>query len=106
MAQLPGGLDDMVGAPHMSFGKQPAMRVEGQFAAQLDPSAADEITYFAGLAKAHRLELQHHDVGEAVVDLGKIDIGVPDAGHREGLGRREADPIVKGSRREGMSSAG
>ena len=44
------------------------------------------------LAEAEILELAHDDVGEAVVDLGDVDIVVRHAGHGESFGRGLGEP--------------
>src|SRR5690242_3805744 len=105
VAQLAGSLDDMIGAPDMGFGQEAAVSIERQFAAQFEPPTAHEVLYLASLAKAHCLDLQHYDISEAVIHFHEIDIFMPDAGHRERLGRGEAEPNHKriGARRDIIS---
>src|SRR5581483_12194333 len=92
-AQLPRRLDDMIRAPDVRFREQPAVSIQRQFAAQFDTAADDEVLDLAPFAEAERLDLQHHHVGEAVIDFEKIDILVINLSHREGLrrGERKAD---------------
>src|SRR2546429_1057025 len=74
MAQLTSGLDDMIGAPHMGFRKQAAVRIERQVPPEFDTSSSHEILHLAAFAKPHRLNLQHHHVSETVIDFHEINI--------------------------------
>ena len=67
----------------MALAEQPAMGVDRQLAAQPDAAVHHERPALALLAEAQDLELAHHGEGEAVVDLGDVDVLRPDAGHRE-----------------------
>ena len=58
----------------MAMREQAAVSVDRQFAAKLDTSALDETPAFALGAKAEVLELDDHDRGKTVVELGDIDI--------------------------------
>src|SRR5262249_55252522 len=78
VAQLTGSFDDMIGAPDMGFGQEAAVGIERQFAAQFEPSAAHEVLDLASLAKAHRFNLQHYDIREAVIHFHEIDVFMPD----------------------------
>ena len=97
--QLPHQLDDVVHARHVRLGQQAAVRVDRQLAAEPDGAALDEGAALALLAEAEILQLAHHDVGEAIVDLGDVDVVRRDAGHRERLGRGlgDAEPRHVGS---------
>ena len=104
-AQLPHQLDDVVHPRHVRLRQQPAMRVHRQPAAEAERAALDEGAALALGAEAEILELAEHDIGEAVVDLGDVDIGRRDARHgegaRRGLGQaepRHVRPLGDGAR--------
>src|SRR5688500_4936158 len=69
-AKLAHELDDVVQARHVRLRQEPAVRVDGQPAAERDRSALDEWAALALPAEPEVLDLGEHGEGEAVVDLG------------------------------------
>ena len=64
------------------------MRRHRQRAAEADRAALDEAPALALRAEAEVLELDDHGDGEAVVELGDVDVGGRDARHRERVAAR------------------
>src|SRR5579883_685015 len=85
VAQLPDRLHDVRGTRQMRLRQQSAMGQDWQVAAKFDASAAHEVAGLAASANAQRFQLDQHHVGEAVIDLGKVEIGGPDLRHLERL---------------------
>ena len=65
--------------------EQAAVRGHRQLAAEADAPALDEAPALALRAEAEVLQLRDHGDGEAVVELGDVDVGGLHAGHRERL---------------------
>ena len=78
----------MVQARHVRLGQEPAVRVDREPAAQRNRSALDEGAPLALPAEPEVLDLAEDGEGEAIVDLGDVDVGRPDPGHRERARRR------------------
>ena len=72
--------------------EQAAVRIDRQFAAELDASAFDEAAAFALGAKAEVFELDDHDRREAVVKLGDVDVFGRQSRHRVGALRPPLSP--------------
>ena len=70
----------------MVGGQAASVGVDGEFAAQLDSSSADEIASLALLAEAEVFKGFDHGDGEGIVNHRHIDIGVGDASHGKGVG--------------------
>src|SRR5258708_7171429 len=78
-AELPSQFDDMVQPHDVALTQEPAMSVDRQHAAQRNAAVHDERPALAFLAETQQLELVDYREGEAVVDLGNIDIRRTDA---------------------------
>ena len=59
MAELHDGLNQVVHAGIVRLREQTAVRINGQCAAEFDPSVFNERSTFAFLAEARRLNLQN-----------------------------------------------
>ena len=79
-AKLLHRLDHVVEAMDVAFGQEAAMGIERQRAVARDASALHEGAALAFLAEAQAFELHEDAVGEAVVDLGDVDVLRPHAG--------------------------
>src|SRR6185503_17509473 len=90
-AQLAHRLDHVEhasGEARMYRREQPAVRRHRERAARADPAAFDEAAAFALGAKAEVLELDDHGDGEAIVELGDVDLLRPDARRAERFAAR------------------
>src|SRR5215467_1565884 len=71
---LQRALDDVPEAVDPARAQAASEGVEGQLAVQLDAAVLDEVEGLALLAEAVRLQAVDHRGGEAVVDLGHVDV--------------------------------
>src|SRR5947209_7696491 len=83
-AELPYRFDDVVRGHGVRLGKQASMGVDRTSAAEVEPIVANELRPFALRGEPEILELEQHRDGEAVIDLGDIDIAQREAGVCEG----------------------
>jgi hypothetical protein len=99
-ADLSGAFDDVVHAVDVALGHVSAAGVDRQAAAGLDRPAGHERTALALGAEAVVLDLQQDGDREAVVQLGDVDVGGPEAGAAvqrlgDGLGRQRGDVVAQ-----------
>ena len=78
----------------MAMRQQSAMRVDRQFAAQLDAPAFDKAPAFALRTKAQVLELDDHDRRETIVKFRDVDVLRRQSGHRKGALARNLSPLT------------
>src|SRR3990172_11329226 len=78
-SQLLDGLDYVVEAVDIGLRQQASMRVQRQLAVAVYAPVLHKGATFAFLAKAQPLQLHDHAVGEAIVNLGDIDVLGSDA---------------------------
>src|SRR5262245_11946638 len=88
--RLQRALDDVPEPVDAPRAEAPAKRVQRKLAVQLDTPVLDEIERLALLAEAVRLEAVDHRRGEAVVDLGHVDVLRGEARALPGQARRAA----------------
>ncbi len=74
-AKLAHRLDDVVAADEVRLGQQAAVGVDRQAPARRDGAGRGDLGPGALLGEPEVLELQEHRDGEAVVDLGNVDVG-------------------------------
>ena len=81
VTKLSRRFDDLKHPLNVPLGKLSTGSIAGKFAIQIQRPGRGKLPAFAFLAEAVVLQLHEHHVGEAVVNLGGIDVFRPDPRH-------------------------